>query len=350
MSLFMAAVLLLTTISLVLMPSPAIAQDEKSKELTFTETGSYIIENDFIYIRFVNKRPFVEWYSKETDQHKLSLNFKGLTEYFDKNPNEAYDKGDTIYRYIEIDDPNLLFGKGYDVTKSIGSNEISLTFRARGDILDTNGDDVGFADMNFIFKIFASGSGATVYSPQDGVEMAIEVIIREWNYFNKDSNVLALNTSLTMQSGDSARINGQSVQTTNDYVKFPSADLHLLSVTNSTGEQMGYQRFADKNNEDTRDNYSYKASGTRIFMMSTYLEIGKSTVHQMSLGVPESLSTPTDQGQGTGGFGFGGITSILQGLPGIFSNILFIEVIVVVAVLAVIVILLLRRVRRVEIE
>ncbi|MFX1519991.1 MAG: hypothetical protein ACFFCD_08720 [Promethearchaeota archaeon] len=344
MSLFMATVLLLAMISLILMPSPAIAQDEKSKELKFTETGSYVIENDFIYIRFVNKRPYIEWYSKETAGHKLSFSIKGLTEYFDKNPNEVYDNGDTIYRYIDIEDPNQLFGKGYDVTKSIASDQITLTFRARGDISDTNGDAVGFADMKFIFKIFASGSGAAVYAPQDGVEMAIEVIVSEWDYFNSENNVLALNTSLKMQSGDSASINGHSVQTTNNYVGI-DAGMSLISITNSTGTQMGYERLAGTDNQDVSDRYSYRASGTQITILSTYLNIGKSRIHQMSLGVAESLASPTDQG--TGGFGFGNIGSsfqeLFQGLPGIFSNILFIEVLVVVVVLAIIVIVLVRR-------
>jgi len=343
---FISAILVFLMVSLVLMPSPVVAQDEKSKELTFTETDSFIIENDYIQIKFVKKRPFVEWYSNETGKHKLSLSIKGITEYFDKNPDPAgYDNGDTIYRNFAIDDPNQLFGKGYDVTKSIGSDKITLTFRVRGDILDTTGDDVGFADVRFVFKIFSSESGAAVYAPQDGVEMAIEVIVDEWDYASKEFNVLALNTSLEMQSGDAATIDGQSVQTMNDYKDFPVANLHLVSVSNSTGAQMGYIRLADKDNQDTDEHHTYRATGTQIAIMSSYSNIGKSRVHQMSLGVPESLSSPTDQGQGGFG-GLGDVTSIFQGLPGILSNILFIEIIVIVAVLAVIAIVLVRRTKQ----
>jgi hypothetical protein len=343
LSLFIATVLLVTTISLILLPSPAVAQDEKSKELTFTDSDSYYIDNDYIRIRFVNKRPYIEWYSKETNEHKLSFFIQGLMEYFDKNPNEFYDQGDTIYRSIALDDPNLLFGKKYDVTKSVSKNQISLTFRARGDILDTENKDVGLADVSFIFKIFASGSGAALYAPQDGIEMAIEVVVSEWAFLNKEANRLALNASLRMQSGDSATINGKSVQTTNDYGEVSASDLHVISVSNSTNAQMGYMRLAGKDIQDTREHYSYRASGTQIAIISTYTHIGKSSIHQMSLGVPESLSSPTGQGQGT--WDFGGITSIFQGFPNILGNILLIEIIVVVVVLAVIVIFLVRRIK-----
>jgi hypothetical protein len=228
--------------------------------------------------------------------------------------------------------------------KVVGSNSIELTFRAQGDIRDTDGKRVGFADVSFVFTIFSSGGGAASYAPQDGVEMALEVIVSDWEYFNQENNILALNSTLQIQSGDSTTINGESVQPTKDYNRFESANLHLLSVTNSSNEQMGYMRLADKDNKDTRDLHVYRASGNKIVLMSTYFNIGKSTIHQMSIGVPESLSTPTDQG--TGGFGFGDVGSIFQGLPGILSNILFIEVVVVVVVLVVIVALLIRRVKR----
>jgi hypothetical protein len=327
------------------MPSPAIAQDEKSKELTFTETSSYIIENDFIHIRFVNKRPYIEWYSKETNEHKLTYFVNGLTEYYDKNPNDVYDEEDTIYRYIQLDDPNLLFSKDYDVSKSISANKVILTFGARGKILDTTGNEVGFADVSFVTKIYASNSTGIIFTPNDGVEMVFEVIVEDWDYYNKYVNVVALNTSLRMQAGDSATLDGKSVQTTNNYEKITPLsnidNVHELSVSNSSNAQIGYMRLASKDNQNAREQYSYRTSGNQITLLSTYLNLGKSVIHQMSLGVP---APSIDQGQGFGGFeGLGGIGSLFQGLPGIFSNILFIEVLVVVVVLAVIVIVLVRR-------
>ncbi|MHA2061380.1 MAG: hypothetical protein ACW963_03710, partial [Candidatus Sifarchaeia archaeon] len=272
----------------------------------------------------------------------------GLTEYYDKNPNDAYDEEDTIYRHIQLDDPNLLFGKDYDVSKQISANKIILTFRARGNILDTAGNEVGFADVSFVTKIYASNSSGLIFTPNDGVEMAFEVIVSDWEFHNKDVNVVALNTSLRMQAGDSATIDGNSLQNTNSYEKITPLsnidNVHKLSVSNSSNAQIGYMRLASKDNQNTREHYSYKTSGTQITLISTYLNLGKSDIHQMSLGVPESS---TDQEQGFGGFGgSGGITSILQGLPGIFSNILFIEVVVIVAVLVIIAVFLVRRVKR----
>ncbi len=342
---FISAILVFSLISLALMTAPTAAQDEKSKELTFTETDSFYIDNDFIQIKFVKKRPVLEWYSKETNEHKLTFSLLELQEFFDSDGESYYDNGDILYREFDVSNPNSLYGQKYEITKSVSTNTIELTFRARGRIVDTEGDNVGYADVSFIFTISASGSGAASYAPQDGVEMAIEVVVSDWEYFNKDNNILALNSSLKMQSGDSATLNGESVQPKLDYTKFPSANLHLLSVSNSTNTQMGYMRLADKDNKDTRDLHAYKASGTQIVIMSTYHNIGKSTIHQMSIGVPESLSSPTDQGQGIG-LGFGDIGSIFQGFPGILSNILFIEVIVVVVVLVIIVVLLVRRVKK----
>ncbi|MFX1466157.1 MAG: hypothetical protein ACFFA5_06780, partial [Promethearchaeota archaeon] len=54
---FISAILVFSLISLALMTTPTTAQDEKSKDLTFTETDSFYIENDFIQIKFVKKRP-----------------------------------------------------------------------------------------------------------------------------------------------------------------------------------------------------------------------------------------------------------------------------------------------------
>lgn len=341
---FISVILVFSLISLALMTTPTTAQDEKSKELIFTETDSFYIDNDFIQIKFVKKRPIVEWYSKETNEHKLTLTMLELQEFFDNDGASYYDKGDILYREFDVSNPNNLQGQQYDITKKVSSNSIELTFRAQGDIVDTEGDKVGFGDVSFIFTISASGSGAASYAPQDGVEMSVEVVVSDWEYFNKENNVLALNSSLKMQSGDSATINDVSVQPANDYTQFKSENIHLLSVTNSTNAQMGYMRLADKDNKDTRDLHAYKAFGTQIFIMSTYFNIGKSAIHQMSIGVPESLSSPTDQG--TGGFGFGDVGSIFQGFPGILSNILFIEVVVVVAVLAIIVVFLVRRVKK----
>ncbi|MFX1466930.1 MAG: hypothetical protein ACFFA5_10690, partial [Promethearchaeota archaeon] len=304
----------------------------------------FYIENDFIQIKFVKKRPVLEWYSKETNEHALTFSLLELQEFFDTDGESYYDNGDVLYREFDVSNPNNLYGQKYEITKSVSTNSIELTFRARGDIIDTEGDQVGFADVSFIFTISASGSGAASYTPQDGLEMAIEVVVSDWEYFNKENNLLALNSSLKMQSGDSATINDVSVQPANDYTQFKSANVHLLSVSNSTGEQMGYMRLADKDNKDTRDLHSYRESGTQIVIMSTYHNIGKSAIHQVSIGVPESISSPTDQGQGIG-FGFGDIGSIFQGFPGILSNILFIEVVVIVAVIAVIVVLLVRRVK-----
>ncbi|WP_287588618.1 hypothetical protein [Candidatus Borrarchaeum sp.] len=341
---FISALLVISLISLALMTAPTAAQEEKSKELTLTETDSFYIDNDFIQIKFVKKRPVVEWYSKETNEHRLALSVLELQEFFDSDGTSYYDSGDVLYREFDVSNPNNLQGQKFDVTKSVSANSIELTFRARGDIVDTEGDKVGFGDVSFIFTISASDSGAASYAPQDGVEMSVEVVVSDWEYFNKDNNILALNSSLKMQSGDSATINGESVQPANDYTQFKSANVHLLSVSNSTNEQMGYVRLADKDNKDTRDFHAYKAFGTQIVIMSTYYNIGKSTIHQMSIGVPESISSPTDQG--TGGFGFGDIGSIFQGFPGILSNILFIEVVVVAAVLVTIVVLLVRRVKK----
>jgi hypothetical protein len=250
---FISVILVFSLISLALMTTPTAAQDEKSKELIFTETDSFYIDNDFIQIKFVKKRPVVEWYSKETNEHKLTLTMLELQEFFDNDGASYYDKGDILYREFDVSNPNNLQGQSYDITKVVSSNSIELTFRAQGDIVDTEGDKVGFGDVSFVFTISASGSGAASYAPQDGVEMAIEVIVSDWEYFNKDNNVLALNSSLKIQSGDSATINGESVQPANDYTRFKSANIHLLSVANSTNAQMGYMRLADKDNKDTRD-------------------------------------------------------------------------------------------------